>query len=201
MSSPANAELDVRDVPKPQRHPLIFARFGALGVGESFVLVNSHDPRHLHDEFERDQPGAFGWEYVQRDPREWRIRISRTAAAPAPRLLCNVHDVVSANEQQADAGGALWNLAVGQRQLDANVIHLQPGKGIDPHTGPDLDVLMLVVDGAGEVTTSAGTVPLSPGSLIWLPRRSHRGILAGPDGLSYLTVHPRRPGLSIASPA
>jgi len=34
--------------------------------------------------------------------------------------------------------------------------------------------------------------------LVWLPRRSRRAIEAGAQGLSYLTVHRKRPGLSIA---
>jgi len=54
-------ELDVRQVPKSQRHPMIFARFDALAAGESFVLVNSHDPIHLREEFARDRPGAYDW--------------------------------------------------------------------------------------------------------------------------------------------
>ena len=40
-------ELDVRPLPKPGKHPAIFQAYGALGVGESFILVNDHDPRHL----------------------------------------------------------------------------------------------------------------------------------------------------------
>ena len=43
-------ELDVRQVRKPDKHPAIFARFDALAVGESFVLVNNHYPWHLRDE-------------------------------------------------------------------------------------------------------------------------------------------------------
>jgi uncharacterized protein (DUF2249 family) len=46
-------ELDVRQVPKPQRHPLIFDRFAALPPAGSFVLVDSHDPKHLRQKFDR----------------------------------------------------------------------------------------------------------------------------------------------------
>lgn len=113
-----------------------------------------------------------------------------------PQLLCNVEEVAARPERD---GGALWRLEVGQRHLDANVIRLQPGRHIDTHTGPDLDVLMLVVDGAGEVAGTDGVLDVCAGSLVWLPRRSRRAIVAGPDGLSYLTVHPRRPGLSIGT--
>jgi hypothetical protein len=37
-------ELDVRQLRKPDKHPTIFATYAALPVGESFVLVNNHDP-------------------------------------------------------------------------------------------------------------------------------------------------------------
>ena len=57
-------ELDVRPLRKPDKHPTIFAAYGDLPAGGSFVLVNNHDPRHLHDEFESEHPGSFGWEYV-----------------------------------------------------------------------------------------------------------------------------------------
>jgi uncharacterized protein (DUF2249 family) len=58
-------ELDVRHIPKSQRHPMIFARFDALAAGESFVLVNSHDPIDLREEFARERPGAYDWRYLQ----------------------------------------------------------------------------------------------------------------------------------------
>ncbi len=76
-------ELDVRSVPKAQRHPQIFARFASLEPGASFVLINSHDPKHLHEEFERDHPGAYDWSYLESGP-VWRIRITRLAASDLP---------------------------------------------------------------------------------------------------------------------
>ena len=189
-------ELDVRDIPKPQRHPLIFERFAKLAVGESFVLVNKQDPKHLHDEFERDQPGTFGWDYETREHALYRIRISRITEAPAPRLLCEVGSVLAT---EGDAGGAVWSLPVADRQLDANIVRLAPGGRVGEHIGPDLDVLVHVLAGSGEVTTVGDPVALTPGALVWLPRKSRRAIAAGPDGLAYLTVHRRRPALSIAS--
>lgn len=72
-----DTELDVRTLRKPDKHPTIFATYNALGVGEKFVLVNNHDPRHLHDEFEAEVPESYGWEYLGRGPKVWRIQISR----------------------------------------------------------------------------------------------------------------------------
>lgn len=75
-------EMDVRQIPKPQRHPMIFARFDALAAGESFVLVNSHDPIHLRDEFARYRTGAYDWRYLEgsQADRLWRIRIIRVTS-------------------------------------------------------------------------------------------------------------------------
>jgi hypothetical protein len=33
--------------------------------------------------------------------------------------------------------------------------------------------------------------------VVWLPHGSTRGVTAGADGLAYLTVHRRRPGMQI----
>ena len=54
-------ELDVRGLPKPDKHPAIFAAYDSLPVGAAFVLVNNHYPRHLRDEFEVDHPGRQDW--------------------------------------------------------------------------------------------------------------------------------------------
>jgi uncharacterized protein (DUF2249 family)/quercetin dioxygenase-like cupin family protein len=198
MSEPSamtSDELDVRQLPKPQRHPLIFETFASLEPSGSFVLVNSHDPKHLRQEFDRDHAGAYDWRYLEEGP-VWRIRITRLTRADLPRILWDARALAN-DGLVADAAGAVWKLEVSQRQLDANVIHLQPGGQIDTHIGPDLDVLIHVLNGTGELVTETGSLPLSAGGLVWLPRRSQRSIAAGPAGLSYLTVHPRRPALSI----
>ncbi|WP_406430145.1 DUF2249 domain-containing protein [Streptomyces sp. NBC_00631] len=69
--------VDVREIPHGQRHPRIFTRFAGLASGESFVLVNNHDPKPLRREFEATHPGRFTWEYVQSGPEQWQIRITR----------------------------------------------------------------------------------------------------------------------------
>ncbi len=62
-------ELDVRALREPDKHPAIFQTYDALSVGESFVLVPNHDPRHLHEEFDAEHPSSYGWEYRTRPRR------------------------------------------------------------------------------------------------------------------------------------
>ncbi|MFE4537145.1 cupin domain-containing protein [Streptomyces scopuliridis] len=115
-------------------------------------------------------------------------------AEPTPSVLCDVRQLTGLLPAPA---GALWKLAEGGRQLDANLVHLPPRQGVETHAETELDVLLLVVAGTGTLGTAEGPKPLAEGTLIWLPRGSVRAITAHADGLSYLTVHRRRPGIQI----
>jgi quercetin dioxygenase-like cupin family protein len=114
--------------------------------------------------------------------------------APLPRILCDAQALAA---QLPTSAGALWKLEEPGRQLDANLVHLSPHQRVDAHVEPDLDVLLLVVTGKGTLSATDHSEPLTPGVLIWLPHGSARSLSAGPDGLSYLTVHRRRPGMQI----
>lgn len=82
----ANPELDLRDVPRPQRHPLVFAKFDALDIGESFELVNDHDPIPLHRQMDAMRPGQAEWSYAEHGPEVFRIRVRRVAALSGPPI-------------------------------------------------------------------------------------------------------------------
>lgn len=71
--------LDARLLPPQRRHPLIFETFDRLRPGQSLVLVNDHDPRPLFYQFSAKRPGMFAWEYMERGPEVWRVRIGRVA--------------------------------------------------------------------------------------------------------------------------
>lgn len=199
MSSVDHAEvheLDVRGMRKPDKHPTIFKTYAELSVGGAFVLINDHDPKHLREEFEADHAGSFGWEYLNQEMRDWRIKISKLASTPLPRVLVDT-STIAADSAPAGLAGAVWKLEARERDLDSNVIALPAGETIDAHSGPDLDVLVHVLAGSGTLTNELGVIDLVPGQLVWLPRRSQRGFAAGPDGLRYLTVHQRRQSLVI----
>lgn len=193
----ATQELDVRGLRKPDKHPAVFQAYDALEVGGSVDLVNDHDPKHLREEFEVDHPGSHGWEYLDKGPEAWRIRITKLSSTPLPRVLCDTAAVVA--DAEPDAAGALWKLPMRTRDLDSNLIQLPPFGTVEAHAGPDLDVLVHVVHGTGQLTTELGVLELHAGSLLWLPRRSQRAFTAGSEGLQYLTVHQRRQALSLTT--
>lgn len=193
---PTDREIDVRAVPRPERHPLIFAAYAQLAAGEAIRLLNDHEPLHLRDEFERELPGAFRWEPIgESEDGSFVTRIVKTVRAPLPRVI---GDTAALPATIGAAGsGSVWQLAPAERDLDANVIELPAGDEIAAHDGPDLDVLVHVLAGAGTLETETGAVALQPGNLVWLPRRARRRFIAGDEGLRYVSVHRRKPALSI----
>jgi uncharacterized protein (DUF2249 family) len=70
-------ELDIRNVAPAKRHPIIFERFDRLQSGESFILVNDHEPKPLYYQFQAEYTGMFVWEYLESGPETWRVRIGR----------------------------------------------------------------------------------------------------------------------------
>jgi uncharacterized protein (DUF2249 family) len=73
----APAVLDVREIPQGRRHPRIFGVYARLSPGESFVLINNHDPKPLRSEFQAVYPDQFGWDYLEAGQGRWRVRIGR----------------------------------------------------------------------------------------------------------------------------
>ncbi|MFF5705083.1 hypothetical protein ACFY7H_21630 [Streptomyces sp. NPDC012794] len=112
-------------------------------------------------------------------------------------ILTDLDEVIAG--APADATGALWRLTGTGRGLDSNLIRLRPGAAIAEHAEPALDVLLVVVEGGGRIDTEDGPHPLRPHTACWLARGARRSLTAGPQGLTYLTVHTRRPGLGIGT--
>lgn len=118
------------------------------------------------------------------------------AESPRAGVLASRADLTAAPE---DRGGALWRLDPVARQLDANLVRLLPDTRGAAHVEPDLDVLICVLDGSGELTVGGERQPLEPGCVAWLPHGIERAVSAGPGGLAHVTAHRRRPGMTIGS--
>lgn len=59
------------------RHATIFAQYDALSQGYSFILENNHDPMPLYQQFVNEFGETFGWDYIERGPEWFRIRITK----------------------------------------------------------------------------------------------------------------------------
>jgi len=81
-----NKVLDVRPIPCSIKHGLILKTWFDLPVGDHFILLNDHDPVPLRFQFEAQFLGAHTWEYVQRGPEEYRVRITKVATVDPVEL-------------------------------------------------------------------------------------------------------------------
>jgi uncharacterized protein (DUF2249 family) len=90
MTASLARTVDLRLIPPPARHPLIFSSFAALLPGQALQLVNDHDPQPLKDQLQMRSPGQFSWSYLEQGPQVWRVEIGKSAkaAAPAPSGGC-----------------------------------------------------------------------------------------------------------------
>jgi hypothetical protein len=59
----------------------------------------------MRDEFATERPGSYGWDYLDRGPARWRIRISKLTAAALPRIVGDTATAVA--EGDPDTAGAV----------------------------------------------------------------------------------------------
>jgi quercetin dioxygenase-like cupin family protein len=86
--------------------------------------------------------------------------------------------------------GALWRLD--GEDLQANLVRLDRGDRIEPHRNEEVDVLVMVVSGRGELTFDGQVVQLAPMVVAHLPKGMIRAVEAVDGPLTYLSVHRRR---------
>jgi uncharacterized protein (DUF2249 family) len=70
--------MDVRKISPPERHPQIFKTFDELKDGESFFLVNDHNPKPLYYQLMHEREGLVKWEDLESGPEVWRVRVTKT---------------------------------------------------------------------------------------------------------------------------
>ncbi|HSO53810.1 MAG TPA: cupin domain-containing protein [Actinomycetes bacterium] len=86
--------------------------------------------------------------------------------------------------------GALWRLD--GEDLQANVIRLDRGDCIEPHCNDEVDVLMVVILGRGELTLDGQVHQLAPMVAAHLPKGTVRAVEAVDGPLAYLSIHRHR---------
>jgi DUF438 domain-containing protein len=70
-------ELDLRQIMPFERHELIFEKWEALPAGDTLRIINDHDPKPLHYQFEAEYKDHYEWEYEEKGPRDWKVAIKK----------------------------------------------------------------------------------------------------------------------------
>jgi len=77
MNTKSENILDATLLHPSEKHATIFSQFNALDKGASFILLNDHDPIPLHGQFTSEFGDTFGWDYLERGPEWFKIRITK----------------------------------------------------------------------------------------------------------------------------
>src|SRR6476661_4220132 len=81
--------LFVPELAPAQKHPTVLNKFDNLQIGESFLLINDHDPIPLYYEMKAEKGDVFTWKKVENGPEVWKVEISKTGASAAPTTVLN----------------------------------------------------------------------------------------------------------------
>lgn len=73
--------LDVTKIEPRLKHPTIFKCFDALSAGETFTILNDHDPKPLYYQLQGERGNTFTWKYLEQGPDWWRVAIAKPAPA------------------------------------------------------------------------------------------------------------------------
>ena len=93
------------------------------------------------------------------------------------------------------ARGPVWGAE--SEDLNATMLVWPPGEGPPEHVNDTRDVLYVVLDGAATLTLDGEERALEAGGALIVPKGVRRALVAGPDGVRYVTSHRRRGGLQI----
>jgi uncharacterized protein (DUF2249 family) len=72
-----SVELDLRIMPPFERHTKIFEVWDTLKPGKTMRIINDHDPKPLHYQFEIELPNTYIWNYRKNGPKDWIVDITR----------------------------------------------------------------------------------------------------------------------------
>jgi quercetin dioxygenase-like cupin family protein len=109
-------------------------------------------------------------------------------------------EVIRLREVATDAisgDGVHWSLAP-EGDLNVNLAHLEAGSAVATHTNTEVDVVIVVLSGAGVLSVNGSAHELTEHTLARVPKAADRSLVAGPRGLTYLTVHARRGPLAVS---
>lgn len=94
-------------------------------------------------------------------------------------------------------GGPVWGAA--SADLNATLLEWPAGEGPAEHVNDQLDVLYVIVAGSATLTVDGEPRKLGTGGVTIVEKGARRALVAGPEGVRYVTAHKRRGGLQLKS--
>jgi quercetin dioxygenase-like cupin family protein len=123
--------------------------------------------------------------------------IEKLAPDAALRRLQDASTTSAAVDLNVREGtGILWGAET--EDLNATLLAWSPGAGPSEHVNEERDVLFVVLAGSATVTVDGEARTIDAGQAMTIEKGSSRRVIAGPEGVRYLSAHTRRPPLQIA---
>ena len=91
--------IDVTVIEPRRKHPTIFETFDRLNSGESFLIINDHDPKPLYYQLINERGNIFNWEYLENGPEKWKVVISKSNQEDKEKTI---GELVAADYRKAD---------------------------------------------------------------------------------------------------
>jgi len=69
--------MDLRPLEPYKRHALVIEKFRELKEGDTFNIINDHDPLPLYFQMNMFFPGKVSWFYVHSEGDHWEVNVGR----------------------------------------------------------------------------------------------------------------------------
>jgi uncharacterized protein (DUF2249 family) len=137
-------KLDVREMVPKERHPKIFETFAALKPGESFILVNDHEPRPLLYQLQAEHDGEFDWWPLEQGPLAWRVEIAKRST---PDQMRTVTELLQTDHRRLENIYERFAQAVKEgRWEDASIAFREFSLGLKRHIKSEEEILFPVFE-------------------------------------------------------
>ncbi|CAN5461277.1 hypothetical protein BH11ARM2_BH11ARM2_17910 [soil metagenome] len=127
----------------------------------------------------------------KRDDARRRELVARRPTGPAVPPLADLTYLA----RTARGSGPEWGMET--EDLNATLLVWQAGEGVSEHVNEELDVMIVGVEGEGEVTVDGHVFVLSPGQTVVVPKGAVRSVCARSARFAHLNVHRRRRKLTL----
>ena len=73
-------EYQIRPYTPTERNEIFYKTIAEIKPGEAFEFTNDHDPKPLYYQMEAESKEPFRWEYLQKGPEIWKVRVIKVNA-------------------------------------------------------------------------------------------------------------------------
>ena len=120
--------LFVPELAPALKHPFVFKKFDTLLPGESFLLVNDHDPIPLFYEMKAERGNCFEWSKIENGPEIWKIEIKKTENTETAKIKPAITETNEENQDVFVLNVTLLEPRLKHPTIFKHFDNLQPGE-------------------------------------------------------------------------